>query len=155
MKTLCVTKITFKTIAFLNALSHIVHWWLLSPWTLRIWLPNECLFCKTLLQIGQLANVSWCRFRCFRRLSSCFNLLINTFYCKYIRFDIQFSPSTTNITLHLWSGYCRMFLHMILKNMFAFEYTSTYVADVSECEFMNSSNVWCQDGFWYETGRNI
>lgn len=65
---------TFKTIAFLNALSHNVHWWLLSPCTLLIWLPSECLFWRTLLQMGQLANVSWCRFRCFRRLSSCFNL---------------------------------------------------------------------------------
>lgn len=133
---------TFKTIAFLKALSHMLHWWLLSPWTLRMWLPKECLFCSTLLQIGQLAKVSWCRDKCFRKLSSCFNLKIIFLYLLFM-FEIPFLylPSTTNIALHFRSDCCRMFLHMILKYEFTFEHTGTDVTDVCESKFVYSSNV--------------
>lgn len=100
---------TFKTIAFLNALSHIVHWWLLSPWTLRIWLPSECLFCSTFAQIGQLAKVSWCRFRCFRRLSSCFNL--KQISLQQSNFDKMYNVLTKRRT------HCIAFLVGLLLNV--------------------------------------
>lgn len=63
----------------------------------------------------------------------------------------QFLPSTAHIALHFRSGCCRMFLHVILKDVFALENAGTYVANVSKSKFVNASDMRSQHCFRHKT----